>query len=131
MAIIHYSLDKKYYYVTRAGDWPGCWLEVDKHDGEVPFEDRSPSFLQPLKVQLTNTKTGEVYWKKMLPFSEWKVKGGESHRLSERTEIFKDYASASGWKNEGRWLRILKEKWNRLTYVIDRWVAKSRFKLRY
>jgi hypothetical protein len=107
-AWIHYSLDRSLYYVTRTdfnpyrGDRGGfdqtMWLSVGTISGPSPKREPTnvPNIFEPFDLEITKS-TGEVYYRKAWDFRFFKVKSGETARLSRDTDLYKDYAAAHRW----------------------------------
>lgn len=58
-----------------SGMWPfaTCWVELEKLPGKP--KDVDDSLFTPMGVELTDTKTGETYYRRIWPFNMWKLKG--------------------------------------------------------
>lgn len=110
-SIVH-SLDGSLYYVrARHGDGyrPRHWLSLKKIEGAATQEmkdkaDRGGIFSKPV-VEIRINGTGEIYCREMLPFAFWSVKSGDEKPISTRDDLFKDYASISGWPVPPAWVR--------------------------
>ena len=93
---IHYSIDKKHYYVTDTEqDRPRYWMSVANI--EKP-ENISDSPFTPSYLEIRRASTGVGYWKEILSFNFWKIKSGEVEELSRNSDLYQDYGSLMQWK---------------------------------
>lgn len=106
-ARIHYSGDRKLYYITRGAERPTAWLTVAKTPGEVPDSKKTLGGLGPFPLQITMTTTGEVWWRESYPFNFWSIDGErdehgrqknlEGETIDENDDLFLDFAVHMGW----------------------------------
>jgi hypothetical protein len=91
---IQYSRDGKFYYVNHALHRPTEWLSVDERPMPVPEDFKKATFSGAVEIR---KRDGRSYWREVLPFSFFEVKSGRTETISEDSDLFKDYASASRW----------------------------------
>jgi hypothetical protein len=94
-----FSQDGKYYYVDHLtkGNKVDCWMEVERHMGEVPEELKHSSFEGYGEVW---PKGGSAtYYRKMLPFAFYTLRAGEKKKATLDDNLVKDYAAINHWEN--------------------------------
>lgn len=99
-AMIHWSLDKTLYYISKDGHKSDLWLGAEKKPGPCPQDKRdaaSANMFARGVADFKRTSTGEEYHREALQFTFWKVKSGEREPIGVDNELFLDYASISGW----------------------------------
>lgn len=94
-AMIHHSLDGRYYYITLGNRLPRYWFSIEKRPGTVPDERKKDAMIGWLEIRKTN---GEVYYREILSFTFFKVESAhDEQRVSLDSDEFRDYAAHHGW----------------------------------
>lgn len=104
-ARIQLSAAGDFFYCTKNDHRPAYWISTEKFPGPVTDERKAEAdggIFAANWAQFAVRSTGEVYHRKVLPFTFWKVKTGGQRQdpIGEDDERFLDNASLNNWPAE-------------------------------
>lgn len=90
--VIHYSGDNQWYYISGSGVSPKFWMKCIATAGPVPeIKKKTLRVFGPWYVEFP---VNDTYYREVLPFSTWSVKGGGRHPINWSDQLVIDYLEA-------------------------------------
>lgn len=96
---VHYSCNREYCYLSVPGaTLPRFWMGMEKIPGPMTeAEQKQHNIFTPGTLEIRKPDSGEVYRRKLLDFTFFEVKSGDTEDIDLESDIAQDYWRLMDW----------------------------------